>query len=93
VAAIRAAIGGAAAWPLTVQAQQRALPVIGHLEAGDEAAMAPLIAAFRRGLGELGSTLPHQTDGTMVQGRGTRKFFFAPGRNVEILYRHAGTEL
>jgi putative tryptophan/tyrosine transport system substrate-binding protein len=49
-----AAIGGAATWPIAARAQQRARPVIGCLAGGDEAGDAPVIAAFHRGLGELG---------------------------------------
>jgi hypothetical protein len=52
--------------------------VIGHLEAGDEAAMAPMIA--RISPRSLASLVRHLLpDGTKVQGRGIRKFFFAQG--------------
>src|SRR5262245_50477385 len=47
-------IGGTAAWPLGVRAQQAAMPVIGLLVAGTPEAFAPLIAAFRKGLNEAG---------------------------------------
>jgi putative ABC transport system substrate-binding protein len=53
-------IGGVAAtWPLAVQAQQRALPVVGLLRNTEIAAQ--FIAAFRRGLSDSG-----YTDGTNV---------------------------
>jgi putative ABC transport system substrate-binding protein len=47
-------VGGAAVWPLVAQAQQRAVPVIGYINAGTDEAIRSLTAAFRRGLGEFG---------------------------------------
>jgi putative ABC transport system substrate-binding protein len=47
-------LGGAAAWPLAALAQQRTLPVVGYLHSGSPEAYAPLVAAFRKGLGEVG---------------------------------------
>jgi putative tryptophan/tyrosine transport system substrate-binding protein len=47
-------LGGAAAWPLSARAQQPAIPVIGYLSSGSAAEFAPLVAAFRQGLGESG---------------------------------------
>jgi putative ABC transport system substrate-binding protein len=49
-----AALGGAAAWPLGVGAQQTAMPVVGLLNAQTSSAAQPLFAAFRRGLGDIG---------------------------------------
>jgi len=51
-------MGGAAtlpiAWPRMAQAQQRPVPVIGYFDVGTEDFDRPLVAAFRRGLGEQG---------------------------------------
>jgi putative ABC transport system substrate-binding protein len=48
-------IGGAAvAWPLGARAQQPALPVIGYLYSGAPETSAQFVAAFRKGLSELG---------------------------------------
>jgi putative tryptophan/tyrosine transport system substrate-binding protein len=40
--------------PTTVQAQQKAMPVIGYLESGSPDESAPLVAAFHQGLSETG---------------------------------------
>src|SRR5215472_11774648 len=49
-------LGGAAAWPLAVRAQQPAVPVVGHLNGGSAAGRAPLVTAFLDGLKEAGFT-------------------------------------
>jgi putative tryptophan/tyrosine transport system substrate-binding protein len=47
-------VGYAAAWPLTVSAQQPAMQVIGYLGTGSAELNAELLRAFRQGLRELG---------------------------------------
>src|SRR6201987_1095898 len=47
-------LGGAAAWPRVLGAQQSALPVVGFLNGGAPDASAHFAAAFRKGLNETG---------------------------------------
>jgi putative ABC transport system substrate-binding protein len=49
-----AGLGGAAAWPLAVRAQQRALPVVGLTNLGSAETNKDNAAAFRKGLSESG---------------------------------------
>jgi ABC-type uncharacterized transport system substrate-binding protein len=49
-----ALLGGAATWPVGVQAQQPAMPVIGFLHAGLPESFVHLVAAFRTGLSQSG---------------------------------------
>jgi putative ABC transport system substrate-binding protein len=64
-------LGGAAALPLAVHAEQPAMPVIGFLCSGSAEAFAPLVVAFRDGLREAG----------YVEGRNVAiEFAWAAGR-------------
>src|SRR5262245_32419321 len=47
-------LGGAATWPLTVRAQQPAMPVIGCLNGGSAAPLRRQVLAFHQGLQEVG---------------------------------------
>jgi hypothetical protein len=47
-------LGGAVAWPLAARAQQPAMPVIGFLNSAVAQAFTSRVAAYRRGLGEVG---------------------------------------
>jgi ABC-type uncharacterized transport system substrate-binding protein len=51
---VLAVLGGSVAWPFAIQAQQRALPVIGFLDTASPGPLAHFLAAFRQGLGETG---------------------------------------
>jgi putative tryptophan/tyrosine transport system substrate-binding protein len=81
-------LGGAAAWPLAARAQQPALPVVGYLHTGSSEAFAPLVSAFRKGLGEVG----------YVEGRSVAlEFRFAnnqaerlPELAADLVHRQAG---
>jgi putative tryptophan/tyrosine transport system substrate-binding protein len=50
------AVGGAAAWPLVLRAQQPAVPVIGFLNGASPEKYEPFVSAFLQGLKETGYT-------------------------------------
>ena len=47
-------LGGAAAWPLVVSAQQRAMPVIAYLSGRTAESDATMLVSVRRGLADVG---------------------------------------
>src|SRR5262249_31188898 len=47
-------LGGATAWPLAARAQQPAMPVIGYLHVGTSTESRDRVAAFHKGLKEVG---------------------------------------
>ena len=47
-------LSGAAAWPLAARAQEHAMPVVAFITGGSPDSSARLVAAFRKGLGEIG---------------------------------------
>src|SRR5262245_21204782 len=47
-------LGGAAAWPFAVRAQQPTTPNVGYVHPASPQPIAGLLAAFREGLSELG---------------------------------------
>jgi putative tryptophan/tyrosine transport system substrate-binding protein len=49
-----AGLGSVAAWPVTARAQQPAMPMIGYLSSRSSESDVAMLAAFRRGLAEIG---------------------------------------
>jgi putative ABC transport system substrate-binding protein len=47
-------LGGAAAWPLPLRAQQPAMPVVGFLNSASPGGFGARVASFRQGLSEIG---------------------------------------
>ena len=68
-------MSSATAWPLAVRAQQPAMPVIGFLHSGSPGPYVHMVAAFRRGLSEMG----------FAEGRNIAiEFRWAEGHNDQL---------
>jgi putative ABC transport system substrate-binding protein len=67
--------GAAAAWPVVARAQRPPIPVVGVLEVGSADARADVVAAFRKGLAEVG----------FVEGQNVALEFRWAGDNYERL--------
>jgi putative ABC transport system substrate-binding protein len=80
-----AGLGGAAAWPLATQAQQRSpVPVIGYLYGGQEQALATVQAGFRKGLSDMGYT---EGRNVAIAMRGTAQIDQLPALAAELVQR------
>jgi hypothetical protein len=64
-------VGGATAWPRMARAQQTAMPIIGYLGQGGPEGSADVVAAIRRGLGEVGLVEGKDFTSASFAGRGT----------------------
>jgi putative tryptophan/tyrosine transport system substrate-binding protein len=78
-------IGGAAAWPLTVRAQQGAVPVIGFLDSRTPEAITDRLRGFRQGLKEVG--LLEGENVTIVYRYAEYQLERLPGLAVDLVRR------
>jgi putative ABC transport system substrate-binding protein len=80
-------LGGAAAWPLAVRAQEGAMPVVGYLYPGaPEGSGALQAAAFRKGLGEAGFVEGRNVSIEYQWGHGDNGRL--PGLAAELVRQH-----
>ena len=88
--------GVAVAWPCTVRAQQKAMPVIGFLSSLSAGPFAPLVAAFHQGLNETGYVEGQNLaiEYRSAEGRYDRLPALAAdlvGRNVDVIVTSGAT--
>jgi putative tryptophan/tyrosine transport system substrate-binding protein len=81
-----AALGGAAAWPVTARAQQPAMPVIAFLQLAPVRNLPPSSAAFRQGLAEAGY-VPGRNVTLYEYDRGVNSSFDLPRVAAELVDR------
>ena len=82
--------GVAAAWPLTVRAQQPALPVIGFLNGASPTELGSRVVAFRDGLAEKGYVEGH---GIAIEYRwGLGQYERLPEMAIDLVARFSQIE-
>jgi putative tryptophan/tyrosine transport system substrate-binding protein len=79
-------IGGASAWPLGARAQQSSLPMVGYISGSSAAERAPLLHAFRQGLGEVGYAEGRNV--TIEYRFAEGKYDRMPGLVADLINRH-----
>jgi putative ABC transport system substrate-binding protein len=80
-------LGGAAAWPVTLHAQQPAMPVVGVLSSSSLSAFTDLLGAFRLGLKEAGYV---EGQNVTIESRWAEgRFERLPGLAAELVQRRA----
>jgi putative ABC transport system substrate-binding protein len=81
-----AGLGSTAAWPLVARAQQPAMPVLGYLSARSSESDVAMLAAFRRGLAEIGYA---EGQNVAIEFRfGGAKFDRLPALAMDLIDRH-----
>jgi putative tryptophan/tyrosine transport system substrate-binding protein len=90
-----AALGGAAAWPLDLRAQQPAMPVIGYLSARSSESDRSMLSAFEQGLNETGYVVGKNVAIEFRWGDGQYDRLPAPAedlvrRNVAVIVTSGG---